>query len=316
MMLKMDRRNFIKTAGMAGMAIPLSNISLETPLAKPEMPICIFSKQLQWLNYDETARVIKEIGFDGVDLTVRRGGHVKSENVEKDLPVAVNAFKKQGLVVPMITTNVNNAEEGIHTRVLKAASKEGISYYRMGYLGYDDQPIPETLENHGKQLRHLAELNQELGITAVYQNHSGGRVGGPVWDIWYMIKDLKPDLVGVQYDVRHAIVEGGYSWYRGMELLKPWISNLVFKDFLWQQNENGEWKAVSVPLGEGMVDWPKFFELVKKWNISGPVSVHYEYPILTEEEQKLGKPAKVKRTIEVMQKDLQTLKGWFKEYGI
>ncbi len=312
----MNRRNFIKTAGVAGMAIPLANISAAAPPAKSEMPICIFSKQLQWRDYDETAEVIKEIGFDGVDLTVRKGGHVKPENVEKDLPVAMEAFRQKDLVVPMITTNVNNATDDIHLRVLKAAGKEGIRYYRIGYFKYGDQPIPTTLENHGRDLKNLAQVNADLQITGMYQNHSGSMVGGPIWDIWYMIKDLDPELIGVQYDVRHATVEGGYSWNRGMELLKPWIGNLVFKDFKWEQKDNGERRAVSVPLGEGMVDWHRFFELVKKWNIKGPVSLHYEYPLLTEEEKQLSKPERKKRTIEVMQKDLLTLKGWFAKYGL
>lgn len=315
-MMKMDRRNFIKTAGMAGMAIPMANFSLAKPQLQKDMPICIFSKHLQWLDYDETAEVIKEIGFDGVDLTVRRGGHVKPENVEKNLPVAMEAFRKKDLVVPMMASNVNNAEEDIHQRVLKSASKEGIQFYRMGYLSYGDQPILQTLQGHASQMQKLAELNDELGITGVYQNHSGGRVGGPVWDVWHVLKDIDPDLIGVQYDVRHATVEGGYSWPRGMELLTPWIGNLVFKDFIWKKNDKGEWRATSVPLGEGMVDWPKFFELLKQWNVSGPVTMHYEYPILTEEEEKMSHSKKVKKTIEVMQKDLLTLRGWFEQHGL
>lgn len=310
----MDRRNFMKTAGMAGMAIPLTNISLANAKENTEMPICIFSKHLQFLNYEEAAEAAKAIGFDGMDLTVRRGGHVKPENVERDLPVAVNAFKKAGLQVPMMATNVNNAEEDIHLRVLKAASKEGIRFYRMGYLSYTDQPIPGTLEKYGQQLQRLAEVNDDLQMTGMYQNHAGGRVGGPVWDVWYMIKDLNPNQIGVQYDVRHATVEGGYSWPRGMELLKPWIGNLVFKDFKWEKNDKGDWRAVSVPLGEGMVDWPKYFQLLKEWNVRGPVSVHYEYPVLTGKEKEMSKSKKTERTIEVMRKDLLTLRGWFEKY--
>ena len=41
--------------------------------------------------------------------------------------------------------------------------------------------------------------------------------------------------------------------------------------------ENGS--SETVPLGEGAVDFKKYFGLVKKLNISCPVSVHYEYPI-------------------------------------
>ena len=36
------------------------------------------------------------------------------------------------------------------------------------------------------QLRDLAALNRELGLTALYQNHGGrSNVGGQIWDLHY-----------------------------------------------------------------------------------------------------------------------------------
>ena len=43
--------------------------------------ISIFSKHLQWLDYNGMAKVLSEIGFEGTDLTVRPGGHVLPERV-------------------------------------------------------------------------------------------------------------------------------------------------------------------------------------------------------------------------------------------
>jgi hypothetical protein len=51
----------------------------------------VFSKCLQWLDYPGMAGITAEAGFDGVDLTVRAGGHVLPERVEEDLPKAVEA---------------------------------------------------------------------------------------------------------------------------------------------------------------------------------------------------------------------------------
>ena len=40
---------------------------------------------------------------------------------------------------------------------------------------------------------------------------------------------------------------------------------------------NGQWKPINTPLGEGMVDFDRYFSLLKKYNINVPVSLHLEY---------------------------------------
>ena len=44
----------------------------------------------------------------------------------------------------------------------------------------------------------------------MYHTHSGvGLVGAPIWDLHIIMKDLDPKLVGINYDVAHATIEGG-----------------------------------------------------------------------------------------------------------
>ena len=47
-----------------------------------------------------------EMGFNGLDLTLRPKGHVLPERVVDDLPKAVEAMKKHGINPLMMTTNV------------------------------------------------------------------------------------------------------------------------------------------------------------------------------------------------------------------
>jgi sugar phosphate isomerase/epimerase len=101
-------------------------------------PILVFSKHLQFLDYQEMANKAKEIGFDGIDLTVRPGGHVLPERVQTDLPKAVEAINKAGLRPMMMTTAVENAS-GTDEIVLKTAAKLGIKYYRMNWYKYSNK---------------------------------------------------------------------------------------------------------------------------------------------------------------------------------
>ena len=51
---------------------------------------------------------------------------------------------------------------------------------------------------------------------------------------------------------------------------------VAVKDFYWQKKD-GKWRAVMCPLGEGMVDWERFFSILARARFSGPISLHVEY---------------------------------------
>jgi len=224
------RRKFIKQLASAGLVS--SAIALDVTAAKQRLPqkkkkvqaICVFSKHLQFLDYPEMADTAAEIGFQGVDLTVRPGGHVLPENVEVDLPKAVEEVRKAGLEVPMITTAIRDADDPLTKPVLEAAAGLGIRHYRMGYYKYDPKlGIIGSLEAHKSILSRLVDLNQSLNVVGNYQNHAGPYVGAPVWDLYLLLKDLDPNWIGSQYDIRHATVEGGRSWGYGLELIQDWL---------------------------------------------------------------------------------------------
>lgn len=316
---KVSRKQFMATMGAAGAALPLSTygvLAKHPPVKASKLPICIFSKHLQWLGYDEMAETAAEIGFDGVDLPVRPRGHVLPEHVERDLPRAVEAVRKAGLEVHMMTTRITDPAEPYAEPILKTARELGIGYYRMGYLRYNDElGIQDSLDVYRQQLQRLAELNRRYNIHGAYQNHSGTGVGGPVWDVWYLIKDLDPRWLGCQYDIRHAMVEGGRSWSLGMNLLQNHIKITAIKDFDWAKVD-GQWKIRNVPLGEGMVDFKKYFSLVKEMGIEGPISLHYEYPLFDGPEQELSKSEKKKQVVPLMKKDVRTLRAMLTEAGL
>jgi sugar phosphate isomerase/epimerase len=251
------------------------------------------------------AEVAADIGFDGVDLTVRPGGHVLPENVAKDLPKAVAAIKRAGLIVPMMVTKITDPDDPLTETILKAASTQGIKFYRMGYIKHaKDISLADSLDKIKRSFAKLAALNKKHNIVGMYQNHSGDRFGGPLWDLWEVLKDMDPKWIGVQYDIRHAIVEGAYTWPQAMELLKIYIKTTAIKDFYWKKQKN-EWKIKNCPLGTGMVDFDSYFKLYKRLNLSGPISMHFEYKHYDKDDPFEGKQ---KNTIKIMQKDLNTLK--------
>src|SRR5882724_8992575 len=127
-----SRRSFIKKSLITGSLFPLMNDNLSSlfhTTSIDRLKIHIFSKHLQFLNYHDMAEAVAEMGFDGIDLTVRPEGHVLPERVESDLPKATEAMRKVSLVPLLMTTAVQDANNAIDRRVLEVAVKLGIQYY-------------------------------------------------------------------------------------------------------------------------------------------------------------------------------------------
>lgn len=246
----------------------------------PKLPICLFSKHLQFLDYDAMADTAAEIGFDGIDLTVRRGGHVKPERARQDLPRAVAAIKKAGLQAPMMATNIHEPDSPHAEAILETAAEQGITFYRMQYYRYDldKERTTDTLERAKASMEALERLNERYGMKAAYQNHAGRRyLGAPVWDLGQLLHAGGFETIGMQYDIRHATVEGGESWRLGLDYVQPFLFNLVIKDFRWERQEDGSWYVENVPLGTGMVDFPAYLQRIQHYGFQGPISYHIEY---------------------------------------
>lgn len=264
----------------------------------PRFPIITFSKPFQNLNPVETADLVAEIGYDGIECPVRKNGQILPERVEEDLPKMHDALSKRRLELALITTDIA-AVNPLNEKVLRTAAKLGVKRYRLTSFHYDlGKAIPPQLAELKPALRDLAALNRELGISGGIQNHSGSNyVGAPIWDLHELVKDIDPQHLGVCFDIGHATLEGGYSWPIQAKLIEPFLSCVYVKDFAWEKRDNG-WKAEWRPLGEGSVS-RKFFGWLKASSYRGPISQHAEYLHGSGREQRAQ-----------MKKDLAVLKDW------
>lgn len=326
-----SRRHFLSQLALAGAALPLTQLA--APAAEPKKKeskssaaptytttvpagtMHVFSKPLHMFSHADTAKIIAEAGYGGIDYTVRVAqGHVLPDRVQDDLPKAVEAAKAAGLKVEMITTDITTARDKHAEPVLRTAAKLGVKYYRLGSHNYDDKlGIWGSLQKLKPVFKDLADLNQSLGIHGAIQNHAGTRVGAAIWDLHELLRDLDPRWIGVQYDIRHATAEGGQSWPLPLKLLAPWIKCTDAKDFRWEQSP-GKAAIENVPIGEGIVNFDAYFRLVRELKLTGPISVHLEYPPF--ERVQMSEADKRAKFPALMRKDLTALKAAMAKHKI
>lgn len=276
-----SRRHFLAASAAVLASAPLTQRVHASAPAEAKPAVCLFSKYLPNLGYPDLAKACKSAGLDGVDLTVRKGGHVEPGNVARDLPKAVEAFRAEGLEVCMISTTLSSGGDPSARPILETAAAGGIRFFRIGGQQYDKNRNPlEQLPRFTEELRSLAALADEIGITAGYHNHSGyDNVGGALWDLQRMIESVGSKHLGSNFDVAHAAVEGAYGmWQTNARMMAPYVKMMAVKDFVWD-GDKPKW----VPLGEGVVKTAAFLHIMKAAGFTGPISLHFEYKTPSQE---------------------------------
>ena len=304
----MHRRTFLQHSLAASAAVAASPVSLPAAEGKdsPRFTFCTFTKSLQHLDYDQLAKKIAALGFDGIEAPVRPGGHIEPAAVEDELPKMVEALNKEGLEITVLTSGINAVSDDQRTEaVLKTAADLGIGRFRMAYYKYDlKKPILPQVDEFRPQLRDVVAAAKEFGIKPVYQNHSGSNYfGATVWDLAEVMGEFDPADAGIAFDIGHATTEGSKCWPLHWAVCRDHIDTVYVKEPHW--TTPGQPPKVG-PLGEGGIN-QAFYQTLLKSDFSGPISLHVEYFNHKD-------PAQEGPFLEATAKDFATLKG-FLELG-
>jgi sugar phosphate isomerase/epimerase len=272
----------VPAAGLADRAAAESAPAQASDLRR----LALVSRHVQWADIEEGAAVAAEAGFRAIAWTCRPGAHILPETVERDLPRAIEAARRNGLTTPMLITAINDATAPRAEAILGAMRQAGITRYRAPNFRYDyARDLASQWEALKPRLAALAALNEKFGTTAMFHTHSAqGSVGGGLWDLWLLVRDFAPSVHAVNYDIGHALVRGGTEWMQTARFAHRHIQALSVKDVRWMKRldaaaDEWPWAAEFVPPGEGMVNFRDVFRYFKSVEFSGPIEVYFEYMV-------------------------------------
>lgn len=263
---------FVGKTALAGTA----DFSAPRSFTKGKQPLYLFTKVLQWVPLKDLPTTVQNLGFSGIDIAVRSNGHFTVEELKEKLPSLVAASARLGMEVPILTTELTGESLKETDEFLKVISGEGIRHYRMGWLKYKTREILQELQTYNNRFKKVAELHAKYQVQGHYQNHAGNGVGGSIWELLHLLNGIDPGHIGIQYDLRHAVVEGYRSWETGFHVIKDKITTLDIKDFRWN-NSSGKDVPVTVPLGEGNVDFSKIASSDAFKSSAVPKILHVEH---------------------------------------
>jgi sugar phosphate isomerase/epimerase len=273
-------------AVLAAGAVPAQAKGPDTKAAQPQSqgnPLAIFTKSFQDRPIPEVCRIFKRIGADGLDLTVRPGGHIDPKDVVKELPPAVQDARDAGLKVHFLTTSITEADETART-LLATAADLGIDRVKLGYFRYKKfGQMQQEIDAVKKRIEGIAKLAKKLGVLPCVHIHSGNFIPSHGTHLYELIKDFDPQQVGAYVDPQHMTKEGGVDgWRQGLDLLAPWIALSSMKNFVWEKTKRDErgqqrWRTINVPVADGIAPVPDFIASLHKLGYHGVISMHSEY---------------------------------------
>ena len=278
--MKLTRRQLLAAAAAgAGRAAAQAQYKAGGSKPRTRPPVCLYSKLVAKVEYDNLGKVLRDLGFDGCNLSVEPGGHVLPEQAQADLVRAVLAVTDVGLVVPVFTTSTTSPADPNIRLVLSIGNFLGVPLFRPGVWKYNGATeIEGRLAQVQGEIAGLTALGRSAAMALCLRNVAGDNVGSAVWDTNLIIRGLDPQWVGYDFDPGSAAAAGGVEgWWVALRLALPRLKMVTLNDFTWTRDASGAWKAAPCPLGEGMVDWPRFFAALARVKFTGPLSLDMAY---------------------------------------
>ncbi|WDI42929.1 sugar phosphate isomerase/epimerase family protein [Bremerella sp. P1] len=212
----------------------------------------------------EKMTVLKELGFDGVELN--SPGGPEAEEVQK--AVEVSGIPVHG-VVDSIHWNTRLSDpdeevrqkglEGLFTAINASKSYGGTSVLLVPGVVNKDVTYDQCWDRSIEQIKKALPLAEELNIQILMENVWNNFLTDPK-ETARFIDEIDSDMVGAYFDVGNTVkYSPPHEW---VPILGPRIKKLDIKDF-------GKGKGFGAKLLEGDVDWPKVMANLREIDYQG-----------------------------------------------
>ncbi|MBP88596.1 MAG: hypothetical protein CMJ64_18085 [Planctomycetaceae bacterium] len=277
------RRDFMRLVLASGLATTVTELRAKATAPKSAPKVCTYTEHFQSLPIPEVCKIFKRIGVDGLDLTVRPGGHIDPKDAKNELPGAVKAARDHGLEIMMLTTGIaapdRHAEEIVATCQKLGIERIKLGYYPVGQFGN----LAKRLDDVRRQLDAVVKLTTKYDVRPCVHLHSGPTIPSSGFMLYDLIREMPPDRIGAYLDSYHMTITGGAGgWRQAIDLLSPWMSLVALKNFQWHRDgRDGRgqqaWHTDYCRLEDGIAPIPDFISTVQQAGYRGFYTLHTEY---------------------------------------
>lgn len=222
----------------------------------------------------EAMEGISKAGFKYIELASSPGlfEHMPRPETKIDKQIVEGVLKKckdYGLTLQCIAGHTRlMKEKGVENfkKVLDFASLAGVKYVT---TGTGEVKNKDDKKKFYADIREIGSYAKTKEIIVCLEMHgewcSNGKVGAEI------IKAINNPNIKLNYDTANVIFFGDVAPEEDLPYALPYMGYIHLKDY-----ETGTFKEWNFPaLGEGLIDFDKIFEMLKKFD--GPASVEIEF---------------------------------------
>ncbi|HVW11645.1 MAG TPA: sugar phosphate isomerase/epimerase [Bryobacteraceae bacterium] len=247
--------------------------------------LCVYSGCFAKLPVALLPQTIGGMGFEGVDLTVMPGGHVDPSKYMVQMDRAFQMFQDAALDVPMISTTYTSASQPFAYQVLYVSAELGARFCKLGAW-----PPPGAVPGQNpafrsallrNDLNQLAATSLQCRIASLIPNHAGSYPGRSITELNALMPSMGKAVLGYCFEPAQSVIESGSpnGWESELRAALPRLGAVSLADVAIPKDQKDQTDAAPTPcpLGEGVIDWKKFFSILAEASFRGPLSLRQDY---------------------------------------
>lgn len=241
------------------------------------------------LDMAQQAQLLQKLGFDGVELRVRRvsdehrakaepsswGYHVNDvtpENFEQKAPSIRQILSDHGLSLAGLATNMSCLDLEQFKPALAGAVAAGAPFIRLGAAaGFTGKEHENYWSIYGETVAGYArclELSKGSGVKLLMEMH-GGTIHPSASLAYRVLSQFSPADVGVIYDPQNMVKDGYETPALALQLLGDYLAHCHFgahRPVAGEKDASGTvpWKWEACSMAEGFFDFPLIIKLLQK----------------------------------------------------
>lgn len=283
------------------------------------MNVSLTTVALPHLSLEETVEFASSLGYDGVELRVRRiplqargqpysfwGNHkndLSPDNFVQLAPRIRQLCRDHGLAVPALASNATAVELDDVRRLAEGAAICDCPLVRIGAPRRYDGTVPyrelyaEAVEAFGRAL----EVLKPFGVRGLLEIH-GGTIVVSAGLAYRLVSNFPPESIGVIYDAQNMVREGYEGARLGLDVLGPYLAHVHVGGHSPRaggRDESGtvRWTWEATELADGLVSVPDLLAELRRVGYDRFITVEDLRPDV-EAQAKFGAAIRYLRSLE------------------
>ena len=233
----------------------------------------VFTKPWQSISTVELGNLVKDMGFDAIELPVRPGYQVEPENVAKGLPEAARQLADCGIEIASIA---GPTDEG----TMAACAEAGVPIIRICVSIGGDEGYMEAEARLQREYDEMVPLLAKHGVTLGIQNHCDRCVANAM-GIRHLIEKYDPKQIAAVWDAAHNALNGEDPEL-AIDIVWSHLCMVNLKNAFWRRTNGPEgedvtWRPFWTTGRQGLASWTRVAADLKKRQWSGVLCLTAEY---------------------------------------